>query len=383
MPSNYQPDIPAGAIIAERFRLLRRRLRAEWLQTRASNLPFPASAGKRLLLVSLPERIPQSQIFPFHYFASSLRKQHDVAVREVSLRQVLSGSTLRASNATTVAFQTAFDITDPDLHKLYSKLIRANPDARMVYLDWTAPADLRNAERLDPLIDIYVKKHVLSDRRKYGLPTLGDTNLSDFYIRRLNLTESTSRFPLPAGFLDKLLVGPSFVTAPTMLPDFLSPPCFRAERDIDLHARFATDGTLWYEAMRQEAADALESVADLKTVIDTGVPLYSFITELRRSKACFSPFGYGEVCWRDFEAVMAGAVLIKPDTSHIETRPDIFVPWETYVPVRWDLADFATSVRKIVNDDSTRQRISEAAFTVLLEYLAAETFTGDMGPLFT
>ena len=40
-------------------------------------------------------------------------------------------------------------------------------------------------------------------------------------------------------------------------------------------------------------------------------------------------------------AVLTGAVLLKPDMSHVETDPDIFVPWETYAPLAWDLSDFA------------------------------------------
>ena len=30
-----------------------------------------------------------------------------------------------------------------------------------------------------------------------------------------------------------------------------------------------------------------------------------------------SPFGFGEICYRDFEAMLNGACLIKPDVSHL------------------------------------------------------------------
>ena len=61
-----------------------------------------------------------------------------------------------------------------------------------------------------------------------------------------------------------------------------------------------------------------------------------FLEEMRQSKLCWSPFGYGELCWRDIEAYMTGAVLIKPDVSHLGSLPDLYRPHETYLPVRWD-----------------------------------------------
>ena len=89
----------------------------------------------------------------------------------------------------------------------------------------------------------------------------------------------------------------------------------------------------------------LDRIADLRVVSGTGVGHVAYMRELRASKICFSPFGYGEVCWRDYEAILSGAVLLKPDMSHIETDPDVFVAGETYLPVRWDLADFEAQVR--------------------------------------
>lgn len=61
--------------------------------------------------------------------------------------------------------------------------------------------------------------------------------------------------------------------------------------------------------------------------------------ELRNSKLSISPFGWGEICYRDFETFIAGSVLIKPSMSHLETYPNLFVENETYIPVSWDLLE--------------------------------------------
>jgi hypothetical protein len=127
---------------------------------------------------------------------------------------------------------------------------------------------------------------------------------------------------------------------------------------------------------------ALNSPYGLTVVRGDGVTLPRFIAEMKRSKLVFSPFGYGEVCWRDYEAVMTGAVLLKPDMGHVQTDPDIFVPWETYVPVAWDLSDFEATVRRVVGDEGLRSRIARQAFDLLHGWLKSDQFARSMSPLF-
>jgi hypothetical protein len=352
------------------------------IRQRAMRTPFSASAGIKLILITQAERIPQSQIFPFHYYADELKKVYGVEVREADLDALLGGQSLPHRNADVVAFQTPFNISDEELNRLVQILRDANNKARLVYLDWFSPTDLRNAQRLDPLISVYVKKHVFRDRGRYGLPTIGDTNLTDYYSRKFGLSEPTVRFPIPPGFLDKLLVGPSFATAPGIMPRLLGGHQKPASRPIDVHARFTVEGTPWYQSMRGESDAAVRRLSNCSVAYGHGVSLGHFMTELNQSKICFSPFGYGEVCWRDYEAVVAGAVLLKPDMSHIETAPDIFVPWETYIPVAWDLSDLEERVKQLKSDAELRARVTETAFTVLHDWLLSDKFARTMKPLF-
>lgn len=373
-------SIPVVEVHLNRLRLYWRRRRAENLREAAMARPFTGT-GPRLLLVTQPERIPQSQIFPFHHYAADLQRLYGAEVREADVWQVLKGAVPPATGASVVAFQTPFDIPDTDLTRLVTLLRQQNPGARIGALDWFAPTDLRNAARMDGLVDFYVKKHLLRDRGLYGQPTLGDTNLTDHYNRRFGISEPQQRFAIPEGFLDKVVLGPSFVTAPLILPALLGRRP-RGPRPIDLHARFATGGTPWYEGMRSESEAALGQLAGLSIVQGEGVPLPRFMVEMARSKICFSPFGYGEVCWRDYESVAAGAVLLKQDMARVQTDPDIFVPWETYVPLRWDLADFDETVRRLAADAALRERIAGQAFGVLHDWLRSDKFARAMAPLF-
>lgn len=364
-----------------RVRKYLRRRRADRIRHRAMARPFSPDAPSRLLLVTQPERLPQSQVFPFHHYAADLQRLYGTEVREADLGDFLSGKPIPAAGATAVAFQTAFDVSDADLDRLFARIRADHPGARVACLDWFAPTDLRNAARMDGQIDLYIKKHVLRDRGHYGKPTLGDTNLTDHYARRLNLPEPEVRFDIPPGFLDKLVIGPSFATAPTILPELLGkqPPAGR--REIDLHARFEQSGTPWYRAMRAEAHAAVTGLQGVTMVRGQGVHHAQFLVEMRHSKLCISPFGYGEVCWRDYEAALTGAVLVKPDMSHVETDPDIFIAWETYAPVAWDLSDLADVVQRLLADERLRTKLATQAREVLRRWLQSDAFARRMEPL--
>jgi len=95
--------------------------------------------------------------------------------------------------------------------------------------------------------------------------------------------------------------------------------------------------------------------------------------ELQNSKICFSPFGYGEICWRDYEAIAAGAVLLKPDMSHISTNPDIYVPFETYVPIKWDMSDLNDKIHMLLQNDQLREKIAKSAFDTVKQSVHSDT----------
>ena len=223
--------------------------------------PFSGKSARRLLLLTIGERIPQSQIFPFHYYARDFRDALDTEIREVEITDYVAGLPDGPRDATTVCFQTPFDIPDDELARTLAAIREKNPQARLAYLDWFAPTDLRMAHRL-PGIDYYVTKHVLRDRDRYARPVYGDTTLMDYYGRKYDLPHDETRFPIPPGFRSKLHLGPSFVTADFMLPAFAAGQRPDGPRPIDLHARIAVGGSPWYEAMRAESLAAAESLPD-------------------------------------------------------------------------------------------------------------------------
>ncbi|MFB6187949.1 MAG: hypothetical protein ABEI86_13935, partial [Halobacteriaceae archaeon] len=111
-------------------------------------------------------------------------------------------------------------------------------------------------------------------------------------------------------------------------------------RPIDVSGRFSTD----YDADTVAFQRKLRQ-KKLGNELDTEkVGKWRYWRELRRSKVLVSPFGWGEICGRDFEGFMSGCLLVKPHMDHLETWPPVYEEGETYLGVDWDLSDLPETV---------------------------------------
>lgn len=366
-----------------RLSTLRRQL--DWMVSRrrrrvkaAAQLPPRAS----FVIVYIEHELSNTQAYPFHLYAHDIEQRCDARLFEIALPDFEADPGREpCPQVKWLAFQTGFDLSDEQMDALVGKLRRVFPQARLVYLDFFAPLDLRYAAVLDPWIHRYVKKQVFADAAQYGRTTVGDTNLTDYYARRYGIDKPSYRFEVPEGFLDKLVLGTNFCISPHMIDRFRG-RLPQGEKPIDVHARIATRGVDWYERMRREAKQAALAVQGVHTVSEGRVSQSRFYEELAASKVCFSPFGYGEVCWRDYEAIFSGALLLKPRMDHVRLAPSIFVPEETYVPIEWDCSDYAERLREALADEPRRRRICANAFEAVRRYVREETALEDLMPVF-
>ena len=68
----------------------------------------------------------------------------------------------------------------------------------------------------------------------------------------------------------------------------------------------------------------------------------------------------GEPSYKDFEVIINGAALLKPDVSHMETWPDLYVAGETYLPFNWDCSDLEDVLHKALTGDRWRELAHQA-----------------------
>ncbi len=350
-----------------------------WFNTITSIADTPK--GVNVMLITVRHELAETQLYPFHYYRETLKTKYGVRCGQISIESLVADASSGKNvgqhrQIKRVFFQPAFEMPADKMVQALQCLKHAYPNANIGYFDWYAPLHIRHAGDVDPYIDLYIKKQTYIDFARYSQPTLGDTNLDDYYAKRHGLPDPPQQFAPPAGFENKMHLGSNFSLSTLMVDMFLGSPPSINGRDIDLHARIAVNGVPWYKAMRQEARDAVSKLQGVRVVSEGRVRRYKFYEELQRSKLCFSPFGYGEVCWRDYEAHATGALLLKPDVSHLRVLPNIFVPFETYVPLQWDLADLDEKVREYLSDSDARLRIARQGFAVNAEWIKSRDFVG-------
>jgi hypothetical protein len=74
----------------------------------------------------------------------------------------------------------------------------------------------------------------------------------------------------------------------------------------------------------------------------------SYFTLSQNAKIIVSPWGHGELCFRDFESWLDDCVLVKPRTDFIRTLDNILTTGETYEPCRADARDLERTLRSIL-----------------------------------
>lgn len=333
------------------------------------------SADCNSVVFFIDHELARTQIYPLVLYGRQLRRQNDLRLNLVPTQALLDAPAgAAAPQVKRVFVQAPLNADAAAVEALMQAVRRACPEAAICYLDWMAPIDVRHAGVLDPYIDSYITKQTFSDPARFHAEFVGDSNLSDHYFRRMGKPMPSVRYAFPAGFERKLILGSNFGFSPQMLDMFRRRFPGQGQRDIGLHARIATKGVDWYQHMREEALQAALAVraAGVNCVIEGRVRRPAFFAEMRRSQLCYSPFGYGEVCWRDYEAFATGAVLLKPDMGHLRTFPEVFRPGETYVALRWDSSDLLPQVQHWLADALARQRMSEAAFELMHQHVRRE-----------
>lgn len=92
-----------------------------------------------------------------------------------------------------------------------------------------------------------------------------------------------------------------------------------------------------------------------------------YLQMMFRSRVVVSPWGWGEACHRDYEAMLLGAVLVKPPMGHIVCWPDIYRPNETYIPCRLDFADLPEIIDRVTREWGAFRKDRELAHKLAYE----------------
>jgi len=130
--------------------------------------------------------------------------------------------------------------------------------------------------------------------------------------------------------------------------------------------RGTTSSDSRYSCQRNTLIDKLKkmSVDNKKIITGSTISQNKYIKEIDKSKALISPFGWGEVCYRDFESIINGS-----------TYPDIYRNNFSYIEIDWEFNGLESVLNKIEENYRKYYEILFNAQNILKEaYTDSNTF---------
>lgn len=266
---------------------------------------------------------------------------------------------------------------------------------RLVYFHDDAGGGIPRLEVL-PYVDLLYHKALFRDRNLYTRRLYGKELFSDYYHKKHGVSDEENReravITDPADFAKLRLswnigigdfpkrthhqraavalartLGLRWVRPFYNAEHYPADPVGTNPGTLLIHARL---GLISRPSIGYHRELILKKIAGNPHFLQGEVPQKQYNREVASSKIVLSPFGWGELCFRDFEAVRSGALLLKPDMSHLETWPDVFTPRETYVPFSWDADDLAETGEACLADEAERKRIARNAWETYRDQVA-------------
>lgn len=150
----------------------------------------------------------------------------------------------------------------------------------------------------------------------------------------------------------------------TINPQWLN---YNSKKEYDVSAMFMyphkdvyehnLNQATYYNSFRKNLFDNLSNKFKT-TKLENGIrlPIEEYYNRMLNSKIILAPFGFGEIAPRDLETAMFGSILIKPDMSHIDTVPNLYIPYQTYVPCKHDFSDLNEKIEYVLSDFDNLQK---------------------------
>jgi hypothetical protein len=253
-----------------------------------------------------------------------------------------------------------------------------------------------------PYVDCLMKGQMLADRSQYLKGFRTGTPYTDYFDSLYKCSEPEVSWPLPdPAHMHKLALSwnscfEDYNESRFKLPGRLRQRLRRftayaleehielefsevsEERPVNISCRVGPpSGMPSHIAHRKAIAGKLRKMGADTSMIPPG----DYFDELRRAKLSIGPFGNGEISFRDYEAIICGAALLKPDIGHMETWPELFQLDRTFLSFSWDLSDLEAKIESLLEHPAMRTRIAWEAQEVYRHAISPQglsTFVGRM-----
>lgn len=343
---------------------------------------------KALLLGLTTDPISAAQHEPFADERRLLRRQGDLTVQHVRAKNIIEmGEACLQHDSDVVFFFPSWRENADVVTRTFQALRQEFPNRQLIFVDPFAQAS-SNYFSVLPYVDRFLKRQRLQNVADYQKSFVGGCEFVEFIARQWG-AELRGWFvgsAVPVAYEHRIASGWNLGTARRFRKALRQPRFFpkrparnNTHKNIDVFCRLALGPKRqqeWYCQYRMAAVAALEPLgsdyqlaASARFVEEGLIPQSQYLRELKHSRVVFSPFGWGETCWRDFDAICNDCLLVKPSMAHLDTQPNIFIENETYVPVRWDFADLEEKCRYYLERPEEMARIVGNARRVYTDYL--------------
>ncbi len=272
---------------------------------------------------------------------------------------------------------------------LVARIRERHGDARLIFMD---PWDETSSRFFGvlPHVDLFLKFQRLKDPRLYLREYVGGTLITDYLANYLgypfNGWDVSSR--VEPGLEHRIGTSWNFAVSRKYQKVFqksLRKQKSLSTRNIDVFCHLSLgnpdEKNSWYARYRKQTLATLTPMEKRRKLAMSGdyfghrtVSSKQYQRDIRDSKIVVSPFGWGEVTWRDYEAACHRCLLVKPSIEHVSTTPNIFVAGETYVRVRWDLSDLEEKCEYYLEHLDEAQAIADNAHEAYRRYFEEQRF---------
>lgn len=280
-----------------------------------------------------------------------------------------------------------------DKHKIFSFLEQsAKKNQKILWFDTTDSTWCTQFEVM-PYVNLFLKSQVFRDKMQYLKRFRTGRIFTDYFDVLYNSNEKEENFPIPSE-VELRKIGISWNT------------CFENynESRFGLTARLLQKTRPWLSSVfcdeglaisftspnshrskqiscriglshsRPSVVSHRKSIIKIMNEMGVGtskLTLPEYFSELRNSQIGIGPFGVGEITLRDYEIIICGATLVKPDMSHLETWPDLFNT-KNILFFKWDLSDFDKKLDLLLNDSEMRIELATNAQKTYRQHLSQE-----------
>lgn len=212
-------------------------------------------------------------------------------------------------------------------------------------------------------VDYYLKSKLPSDKNYYFKKYYGLRIYTDFYNEKFNITDKNENYSyiLNEAQISKNILGwnngicdyslySNYKRKVFSYTNFKFILNFKVKKSKKTKRLSARIGQTYDRETINFQRDYL--IKNLKSFVQTNrVNKKEYFKEISESYSSLSPFGWGEICYRDFEIFLNESMLIKPSMDHIQTWPNYYLDKETYIKFKWDFSDFDKIINLIDNKD--------------------------------